>query len=466
MIENAVLTRRNFLLYAAASLVSLERKRENKSVYNFYRQNGLLGIRSAELLPESHLIRILHEQNQNLKERTYPTPYKTEGWASVYGVSAIGYQALIDNYTLATQSGQKAYNQKTLLILGKAMYEDAKLNDLISSNAIKSIEFTNRFREILNGYGIDGVLAAKMPPVEGHSGAKPSSDHGRVYKINIWDRLAESWSKDQTAIILDIANFDTFSRLRDSVNYFENFQDQSGDKVQLRWVCEMSTELVEGAGLVNDNTSLIVRMEEIKDEDLVLSDYEVKFPVYSREKVAKGEFISLAGAISKKLKGNNLESAIQKSKAENPEFFIQKTLANLGLPTDVYYDLSSLKSILLDGGANSDVGIPPEKVVIHRFLHYLAASGCLSKRIISGNRFDEIDDLNAAIFFVEKFPGDYNTITNKDEIGGFMVRTPKGQIFYYKDGEKGVVSSDLSGILTKLINENQIDSKKRIVMFF
>ncbi len=467
MSERFLLTRRQLLLYAATNFLipPVEKIRDSRSVYNFYRQNGLLGIRGVEELSDNHPVKMLHEQNQNLRDRLVPTPSITEGWATIYGVSAISYQALIDNYLLAAKSDQKAYNQKTLLILGKAMHEDPKLNNLILSNGIKSGEFTSRFEEILNEYSIDGVLAAKMPPIN-YSGSGPSSDHGRVYEISIWDNLAESWSKRQKAIVLDIANLRTFSGLRYSTNFFENFQDQSGEQVQLPWVCEISTELIEGAGLVNENTSFVVRMEEIKDGKPALLDYRVKYPDYIREKVVKGEFISLAGDLSKKLKGNNVESAIQKSRAENPKFFIQKTLANLGLPTDVYYDLSNIKSILQDGGDNFDVGIPPEKVTIHRLLRHMADSGYLSKRIISGNRFDQINDLNAAIFFVERFPGDHSTITNEEEIAGFMVRTPNGQIFYYRDEEKGIVSSDLSVVLTKLINDGQIDPKKRIVMFF
>lgn len=451
------LSRRDFIKLTLASSASVlfPEYAPHPEVLNrnafFYRENRLLGIRNAGILTTTDPILKVHDDNQYLRERLRPTPAVTEGGATVYGPASTASDLLLQNaITYANSDLSRSLRAQNLITLANAVKSDS----ILSNTPRQSTDFALRFEELLNSFGIDGVMATKAP-----------DDQGRIFEIYIRNHISEIWEGPLTALVIDIASLQTYQYWRDQTFYHENFQNINPDQTiipaQFPWVAEISDELVRKSNLPDNKIGLNIRLNEIVSD---VSGINFSFPEYHRPNHISLPYQTLSSRLQHLLQDPLFTQKLLDFRPDITDFYIYQALVDLGnLPSNTELELCDITDSVFNSPGNFRAGIPLEKLSINRLLTILSDAAQLKRSVLSYGHLN-FPEITSGIFFVENYQGNYGSQSNTGEIGGMVTVSSGEPIFIYHTAGNLLVSSQTEMINHLRDNSSQIKKDRRIII--
>lgn len=434
------------------------------------RVDQLLRVINRDLSPE---LAQLDKQWVELQiEQETPTPGVIEGAATGYGPAATASSQLQLWATTFEEilSGARPNNasisqsrMKYVIDIAKHMVADIQLANV----ELNSPAYANRFSELLNEFGIMGVIATKSP-----------ADFGRIFDIQIWDRVSECYVVAGLAIVLDVATRETFETQAKNNYRFENVLHNEFP-VSKAWIGDVSNELLRSANVPIDNSALFIRAKEVGESSFIIGPNT--YPQYARSAEISPGFREMGFTLKQILSHPRFVDLIKQLSRDDVVLEAAVTMSELpaNLITSAHMILGQNYSIpLFQDATLSDVGkalagqegfvpgFPMGNFSQHTLLQRLADGHVLHKSIIAANRQDNLSEIGAGLFVVEDYPSVYGS--NTPLLSGFMVNNDGLPVYVYANGTSTLTAQDQAQIEIQLLNPETglVSPTRRLVVFW
>jgi hypothetical protein len=460
-------TRREFLIktsVATSSLFIPEAKEQLENSARFYRDQGILGIYGANDLAPTNPIYVVHEQNQEIEKRSVPTPSITEGYSTSYLSGSNSLTSLKLLYDSLSKDSTLSPREQVIKIIGDAVFSDEMLKQI----NIDDPAFSDRYMQILNKLGIDLVLATKMP-----------EDQGRLFEVEIWDRVNERWLPPQTGAVLDIANFETQQRREQESLVYENFKNTSGPDATkpavLSWLSDISSEYVDIFNLPDSykKTGVPIRLSEIFDYKSyyakVLENTQFVYPEYRRLCTIDQFYQQLAYNIRVHLQDPNFASSFKTfaTQTKSPDILFNYFTHYDDIPPLAAINFQDFADQVQGDIPADEKGFPQGNLFQQKLFMTLADAKAFEKNIITTNHASEPNQ--NGVFFVERYSDIYGSQTNEGQLYGIKITDKSLPLYIYYDANSSQLSQtsnpfDLISISVQN-NAGQSEKETRIVIY-